>query len=95
MNAYPRKKTKEEILAIIPSSVDEHVISQFDILPDKLEKNGLEYRLSLVITQISSEQINYEFNYYCKGMAKFLLDYKIFTTFEESIKYLMDGLNNG
>ena len=89
MGAYPRKKSKDEVLEILSKqNVPTSTVMDFNSLPEEIVKNKMEYRLSLVITDIDDVKQNYEFNYYCKGFAKFLLDYKIFTNIAEAINYL-------
>jgi hypothetical protein len=91
---YPMKKTKDEVLEILSNqkTVD-GVLENFNSLPEEVTKDGIDYKLSLVVTKIDEFKTNYEFNYYSKGTAKFLLEYKIFTNIADSISYLKNGLN--
>jgi len=94
MEAYPRKKTKDEVLEILSNrKCVDGVVDTFKSLPEEIVKDGLEYKLSLVVTEIDTNTTNYEFNYYSKGFAKFLNEYKIYTNVEDSVKYLNEISN--
>jgi len=87
---YPMKKTKDEVLEILSNEKTvSGVLENFNSLPEEVTKDG---KLSLVITKIDEYKTNYEFNYYSKGTAKFLLEYKIFTNIADSINYVKNGL---
>lgn len=91
---YPMKKTKDEVLEILSNEKSiSGVLENFNSLPEEVSKDGIDYKLSMVVTKIDENKTNYEFNYYSKGTAKFLLEYKIFTNIADSISYLKNGLN--
>lgn len=80
MGAYPSKKTREEVLAmLVEANVDQSVISDFNNLPDLIEKDGDNYELNLVTTWFSTEPsfYNFEFNYYDKTNYKSFVFYSI------------------
>ena len=92
MKVYPKEYTKSEFLKFMRKlGVDEDVISDFEIVPDIIKKNGSNFRLYISSRWYDVGNTHYEFelNYYSSKLMEYLFSLKVYNDIEISVNHLI------
>lgn len=92
MTTYPTLYKKNEFIKFLKKiNVNDETIEKFIKLPNTIVKGNDEFNLNTMLTYNSGEETYYSFelNYYSIETMEFLLNYKIFNDFNDSLNYLI------